>query len=109
MGLDITATKRRKITCPKCGEVVDYKDVKSVDSGGSAWYEFLEPIGYYVTYERRTEENDWYGKDMVLSCEQALKMRDFIERYKPYDGKNISSLIAEALLEGDDIVINADW
>ena len=109
MGLDITITKRRKISCPNCGEVVSCVDVECLDSGGRAWYEFLEPIGYYVPYTRRTEDNDWYGKDMYLSKDQSLKMRNFVGCHEVYNAKNIANLIAVALLDGDDIVINADW
>ena len=109
MGLDITVTKRRKILCPNCGEVVSCVDVECLNSGGRAWYEFLEPIGYYVPYTQRSEENDWYGKDMYLDYEQAVKIREFVKYHDVYNKYAISDLVASALLDGDDIVINADW
>ena len=71
MGLDITFMRRKNIVCPKCGEIVGHTTVDSIDAGGRGWYPLLESIGYYVPYEQRTEENDWYGKDMVLTDEQA--------------------------------------
>ena len=37
----------------------DYVDIASTDSGGRLWYDFLERLGYYVPYEKRTKENDW--------------------------------------------------
>lgn len=71
MSLDITIMERKAVRCPHCGEVVNTVDVASTDSGGRLWYDFLEKLGYYVPYEKRTKENDWYGKDMVLDNEQA--------------------------------------
>ena len=65
MGLDITFTRRRNMVCPKCGEIIGHTNVAYVDAGGSGWHPLLESIGYYVPYKLRTEENDWYGKDMV--------------------------------------------
>lgn len=59
MGLDITVMERRDVRCPHCGEVITTVDVASTDSGGSLWYDFLEKLGYYVPYEKRTEEKDW--------------------------------------------------
>ena len=70
MGLDITVMERRDVRCPHCGEVITTVDVASTDSGGRLWYDSLERLGYYVPYEKRTKENDWYGKDMVLDNEQ---------------------------------------
>lgn len=109
MGLDIRIIQRRKILCSNCGEVVDYKDIECKGSGGRVWYDILESIGYYVPYEQRTEENDWYGKDMILSEAQATQMRNFVTAYDVYNGKSIANLIAAAKCDGDDVVINADW
>lgn len=58
MGLDITVMERRDVRCPHCGEVITTVDVANTDSGGSLWYDFLEKLGYYVPYEKRTKEND---------------------------------------------------
>ena len=109
MGLDVRIIQRRKILCPNCGEVVCHKDIECVDSGGRAWYYILESFGYYVPYEQRTEENDWYSKDMILSEAQATQMRKFVAAYDVYNGKTIANLIAAAKCDGDDVVINADW
>ena len=73
MGLDITVMERKDVRCPHCGEVVNTVDIASTDSGGRAWYEFLENIGYCVPYGKRTEEKDWNCLDMVLDNEQARK------------------------------------
>lgn len=54
MGLDITVMERKDVRCPHCGEVINTVDVASTDSGGRAWYEFLENIGYCVPYGKRT-------------------------------------------------------
>ena len=109
MGLDVRLTKRRKITCPDCGKIIDYKELECIGSDGRAWYDVLEAIGYYAPHEQRTEENDWYGKDMVLTKEQSIKMRNFVGCYNVYDANAIANLIAGALIDGDEVVINADW
>lgn len=109
MGLDIRITRRRKMVCPKCGEIVGRNDVYSVSSGGRAWYPILKSIGYYVPYEQRTEENDWYGKDMVLTTKQAKEVYMFVQNKDVYDGLEVAGLISTGIYENDDIVINADW
>lgn len=48
MGLDIVVMERKDVRCPHCGEVINTVDIASTDSGGRAWYEFLENIGYCV-------------------------------------------------------------
>ena len=109
MSLDINFTQRKKKICPHCGKFVDYADIDCVGSGGRAWYPFLESIGYYVPYEQRTEENDWYGKDMVLTEEQAKKLYKFVSEQDVYNDDSVKRIIAVALLENDEIVVNADW
>ena len=73
------------------------------------WYGFLESIGYYIPYEHRTEENDWYGKDMILTEEQTKQLVDFVSENQPYNAWNVKCLIASALLNGNKVIINADW
>ena len=110
MGLDIRFTQRKKKVCPHCGKAIEEQyEVDCVYSGGRVWYPFLETIGYYVPYEQRTEENDWYGKDMVLTREQADYAYRYAKENDVYNEKKIVMLIAVAKLEGDDIVVNADW
>ena len=109
MSLDIRITRSRKTSCAYCGEMIGYKEIECVDSGGRAWYEPLESLGYYVPYEERTKENDWYSKDMVITKEQAMQIRNFVGCFNVYNCEQISDLIAAAILDGDDVVINADW
>lgn len=109
MGLDITFTRRKNIVCPKCCEVVSHNDVAYADGGGRGWYPILESLGYYVPYEQRTKENDWYGKDMVLTKEQAEAVYQFVKKNDLYGSDGVQSLIALALFEGDNIVVNANW
>ena len=109
MGLDITLTRRKNIVCPKCGEIVGHTDIACADGGGRGWYPILESLGYYIPYEQRTEENDWYGKDMVLTKEQAEDVYRFVKKHDLYGSEGAQSLIATALYEKDDIVLNADW
>ena len=109
MSLDITIKERKEFRCPDCGCLVTTQDIDAECSGGRVWYNFLESVGYYVPYERRTEENDWYGKDMVLTEEQAQRLADFISEYQPYYTKSIYGLVTRALLHGSKVVINADW
>lgn len=73
------------------------------------WYGFLESIGYYIPYQHRTEENDWYGKDMILTEEQTEQLVDFVSENQPYNAWNVKCLIASALLNGNKVIINADW
>ena len=109
MGLDVRFIRRKKIVCPHCGGLVGHTDEDCIYGGGRAWYPFLESIGYYVDYEQRTEENDWYGKDMVLTNAQAEELYRFIQTHDPYGVVGLPQLIATARFENDDIVVNADW
>lgn len=109
MGLDITIKERKEFRCPECGRLVTSIDIREEGSSGRVWYDFLEPIGYYVPYENRTEENDWYGKDMVLTEEQAKQLAQFVSDYQPTYYDDIEALVARALLHGNKVVINADW
>ena len=109
MSLDITIKRAQRLVCPKCGELVGHKTIDEVNSGGRAWYELLEKFGYYVPVERRIEANDWYGKDMVLTKEQAVEMSVFAAKAKAYDANSISALVIEAVANDDDVMINADW
>ena len=95
--------------CKRCGEVVNTVDVASPDSGGRLWYDFLERLGYYVPYEKRTEKNNWYGKDMVLDNEQAKQLVDYAVKKEVYNWDGVESVVAEALAHGNKVVINADW
>ena len=109
MGLDIRFAQRKKIICPKCGEIIGYTDVDVVDGSGRGWYPFLESIGYYVPYEQRTEENNWYGKDMVLTEAQADEAYQFAKKNDLYGSYLVQKLIAEAIYERNSVVVNADW
>lgn len=102
MGLDITVMERKDVRCPHCGEVVNTVDVASTDS-------FLEKLGYYVPYEKRTKKNDWYGKDMVLDNEQAKQLVDYAVKKEVYNWDGVEWIVTEALAHGNKVVINADW
>ena len=109
MSLDITIKERKEFRCPECGRLVTTQDIDEADSGGRAWYNFLEQIGYYVPCGKRTEENDWYGLDMVLSEEQAHQLIRFVLDYQPTEYDKIEHLVERALARGNKVVINADW
>lgn len=110
MGLDITCYHRKKIVCPKCGEVVGHTDLNEISFGGRVWYPLLEQLGYYVPYEKRTEENDWYGKDMVLDAEQIDGVFEFAKKHSDaYGAHSLAMLISEVRFENNLLVINADW
>lgn len=109
MGLDIRISRAKKRYCPHCNGEIDGEIVSSDSSGGRVWYDWLEKIGYYVPHEKRTEENDWYGKDMKLTAEQKIDLYDFVSTYCPHSTWNLAGMVAQALLENDDIIINADW
>ena len=109
MGLDITIKERKEFRCPDCGRLVTTQDIDAVSSGGSEWYDFLQGVGYYVEGDNLTEENDWYGEDMVLTEEQAKQLADFVSDNQPYNALDVECLVARALMRGNKVVINADW
>ena len=109
MGLDVSVIRKKDLVCPKCGEVVSTISMGGVDSGGRVWYPFLESIGYYVPYDKRTEENDWYGKDMKLTKQQTDKLYEFVKKDDLFGSEEIMALIALARMENQDVIINADW
>ena len=109
MSLDITIKERKELRCPDCGRLVTTQDVGAECSGGRVWYNFLESVGYYVPFENRTKENDWYGEDMVLNEEQAKQLADFVSDNQPYNAQYVECLVARALMRGNKVVINADW
>ena len=107
MGLDIRISRAKPIYCPHCGELVTYRAVDTVDSGGSSWYEFLEYAKYYKPY---LIEQDMYGEDMTLSKEQVSELIKFIDRNPElYMARDIYRMVESARIDGDKIVINADW
>ena len=109
MSLDITIKERKEFRCPDCGRLVTTQDIDEVSSSGRVWYDFLESVWYYVPYEKRAEENDWYGKDMELTEEQAKQLAQFVSDNQPYNARDVECLVARALLHGNKVVINADW
>ena len=109
MSLDITIKERKEFRCPDCGRLVTTQDIDAEGSSGRVWYDFLQGVGYYVEDDNPTEENDWYGKDMVLTEEQAKQLADFVADNKPYNARDVECLVARALLHGNKVVINADW
>lgn len=109
MSLDITIKERKEFRCHDCGRLVTTQDIDAEGSSGRVWYDFLESVGYYVPYEKRAKENDWYGLDMVLSGEQAKQLADFVSDNQPYNARDVECLVARALRHGNKVVINADW
>ena len=109
MSLDITIKERKEFHCPDCGRLVTTQYIDEVSSSGRVWYDFLHGVGYYVEDDNPTEENDWYGKDMELSNEQAKQLADFVSEYQPYKAQYVECLVARALMHGNKVVINADW
>ena len=109
MSLDITIKERKEFRCPDCGRLVTTQDIGEECSSGRVWYDFLQGVGYYVEDDNQTEEEDWYGKDMVLTEEQAKRLADFVSDNQPYNARDVECLVARALLHGNKVVINADW
>lgn len=109
MSLDITIKERKEFRCPDCGRLVTTQVIDAECSSGRVWYDFLESVGYYVEGDNQTEENDWYGEDMVLTEEQTKQLADFVSEYQPYYANSIYGLVARALMRGNKVVINADW
>ena len=110
MSLDITVKVQQPIICSHCGEIVDYKTIEEIDSGGRVWYDYLESIGYYVPYEKwKNGEKDKYGENMILSETQIELMKKYIQNHNIYYGNAIFNAVSEAQINGDSVVINADW
>ena len=109
MSLDITIKERKEFRCPDCGRLVTTQGIGEECSSGRVWYDFLQGVGYYVEGDNLTEENDWYGKDMVLTEEQAKQLAQFVSDYQPTDYDDIEVLVARALLHGNKVVINSSW
>lgn len=106
MGLDITFKQRKNFVCPDCGKIVGSVDVLEETSGGRVWYAFLESVGYYVP---EVIEQVWYGKDMVLTREQVQELYRFTKEKEPFGWYAVIHMLAVAMAEGHDVVINADW
>ena len=104
MSLDITIKEQEEFRCPDCGKLVTTKDISEVRSGGKDWYDFLKCVGYYGS-----EDNQWYGKDMVLTDEQARELARYSTECVYWEGNDIEKLVAVALLRGHKVTINADW
>ena len=113
MGLDIRISRAKPIYCPHCGELVTYRAVDTVDGDGRWWYEYLEFIGYYKPYVKgQAYSQPMYGKDMVLNDEQVEELVKFVNQSDLDDlwqMAQTSQLIESARIDGDKIVINADW
>ena len=109
MSLDITVKERKEFRCPDCGRLVTTQDIDAECSGRRGWYDLLQRDRYYVEGDNPTEENDWYGNDMVLTEEQAKQLAQFVSDYQPTYYDDIEVLVARALLHGNKVVINADW
>ena len=109
MSLDITIKERKEFHCPDCGRLVTTRDNDAEGSSGRVWYDFLKGVEYYTEGDNPTEENDWYGNDMVLTEEQAKQLADFVSDNLPYHWVAINNLIASAMLHGNKVAINADW
>ena len=109
MSLDITIKERKEFCCPDCGRLVTTQDIGEECSCGRVWYNLLQGVGYYVEDDNQTEEEDWYGKDMLLTEEQAKRLADFVSDNQPYNARDVECLVAMALLHGNKVVINADW
>ena len=110
MGLDIRFKEEKDVLCPHCGKHIDFKTEDEIDSGGRGWYPFLESIGYYVPWNERTEENDWYAEDMVLTDDQMMEAYVFLEKNCGlYNATEIRHMLADAMMSKNHIVVNADW
>ena len=109
MSLDITIKERKEFRCPDCWRLVTTQDIDAECSSGRVWYDFLQGVGYYVEGDNPTEENDWYGEDMVLTEEQAKQLADFASEKNPYNSLSIKFLVGMALANENKVVINSSW
>lgn len=65
----------------------------------------MKSINYYV----KGGDNDWYGKDMVLTEKQARELAKYSVKNVYWPNNDIEKLVAVALLRGHKVVVNADW
>ena len=109
-------------TCLECGKPIEQNPGRKKKKFCSDkcrmlwWNSHSEEVNRKANYSctcafcgKRTEENDWYGKDMVLTEEQAKQLADFVSDNQPYNARDVECLVARALLHGNKVVINADW
>ncbi len=110
MELNIRFKTQSPIICPHCGEIVDYKTIEEVNSGGRVWYDFLEDIGYYVPDEKQSNETPGkYGEDMALSTDQIKTLRKFLKTHNIYEHRDIDCMALKALVDEQSMIVNADW
>ena len=110
MSLGITVKVQQPVICPCCGKITGYKTIEEIDSGGGEWYDYLESVSYYVPYEKwKNGEKDKYGEDMILSETQIELMKKYIQNHNIYYGNAIFNAISEAQIDGDAVIINANW
>jgi hypothetical protein len=111
VSLDIDFYETQPVVCPHCGQTIKMETIDCANSGGRGWYPILESLGYYVPYEKRTEDNDWYCKNMTLTPEQTKEVYKYVKEhlFELYNAMSVMSLIARATLEGTTVVINANW
>ena len=102
MSLDVRIKSMEPVLCPHCGKVAGYEKKDSISVGGRNWYSFLEEIGYYP-------EEKWYCKDKPLTQEQAKKLVEYAKEYASYVAPEIEVLVSEAISDGGDVMISADW
>ena len=106
MSLDIRIIERKPIICPECGEVAGHVYVRKAESGGRAWYPILEEFDYYRAGDMNL---DWYGKNMVLTADQADRLQRFMVQTPLYNKSAALEVITSAICDGNDVIINADW
>lgn len=105
MSLAVTVKEVQEFRCPDCGKLVTTKDVNEVNAGGPDWRDFLKSIDYYA----EGGDSGWYGKDMVLTDEQARELAKYSVKNVYWPNNDIEKLVAVALLRGHKVVVNADW
>lgn len=110
MGLDLTFKEVRPLRCPHCGLEVKTEIKDCVYTEGRGWYPLLESLGYYVPFEKRTDETDWYGKDMILTYEQVDEVWWYVSKHPElYYSESVLGLIVRAKMVKNKVAINADW
>ena len=111
MSLDIEFIRKEEIRCPHCHKPVTTKDIRSESSDGKGWFSFLEEIGYYIPFVRRSNSSDsgLHGEELPLTEKQIKLLIEFLEKEKPQNWKEIESLVAAAFIYKDIVIVRADW
>lgn len=102
MSVRVTVKSVKEIRCPHCGEIAGYETLKTYQTGGYEWEDYLTKIGY----------SPWGAQcagDKPLTEDEARAMVEVARGIDTATYKALKSFVAYALYDGIKIVINVRW